>query len=82
MTTSAGSHLVEVRFEETSAGKNIIRAVVRGPNPPTADQVATLESKLPVTPKGNPIELRIRFIRTIIITKKGQMMNDTEFTIE
>jgi uncharacterized hydrophobic protein (TIGR00271 family) len=80
--SSAGSHLVEVRFEESSTGKNIVRAVVRGPNPPTADQVATLESKLPVTPKGQPIELRIRFIRTIIMTKEGQVLNDTEFRIE
>lgn len=80
--SSAGSHLVEVRFEESSTGKNIVRAVVRGPNPPTADQVATLESKLPVTPKGQPIELRIRFIRTIIMTKEGQVLNDSEFRIE
>jgi uncharacterized hydrophobic protein (TIGR00271 family) len=80
--SSAGSHLVEVRFEETAAGKNIVRAVVRGPNPPTAAQVASLESKLPTTPKGKSAELRIRFIRTIIITKEGQVLNDTEFTTQ
>lgn len=80
--SSAGSHLVEVRFEETAAGKNIVRAVVRGPNPPTAAQVASLESKLPATPKGKSAELRIRFIQTIIITKEGQMLEGAEFTIQ
>ena len=80
--SSAGSHLVEVRFEDSAAGNTIVRAVVRGPNPPTATQVAMLESKLPATPKGELAELRIRFIQTNIITKEGQVLEGTEFTIQ
>ncbi|MBV5316278.1 MAG: DUF389 domain-containing protein [Desulfobulbaceae bacterium] len=79
--SSVGNHLVEVRFEETVKDKNIIRAVVRGPNPPTGAQVATLESKLPATPKGKSAELRIRFVPTIIITKEGQVLKDADFTL-
>lgn len=80
--SSAGSHLVEVRFEENAAGDTIVRAVIRGPNPPSASQVATLESKLPAAPRGKSVELRIRFIHTIILTKKGPMLEDAEFTIQ
>ena len=79
--SSPGSHLVEVRFEETAQGKNLVRAIVRGPNSPTATQVATIESKLPPHPKNIPVELRIRFVPTIIITKEGQVLNETEFTL-
>lgn len=80
--SSAGSHLVEVRFEETAKGVTIVRAVVRGPNPPTGAQVATLESKLPTTPKGKSVELRIRFIHTDVITKEGPTLEGAEFTIQ
>jgi uncharacterized hydrophobic protein (TIGR00271 family) len=78
---AAGSHLVEVRFEDTTDGKNLIRAVVRGPNPPSAEQVAAMEAKLPVHPKGHPLELRIRFIQTMIISRDGQLLKDSKFRV-
>jgi hypothetical protein len=43
---SPGSHLVEVRFEDTLDRRGIVRAAVRGPNPPSAAQVAAMEAKL------------------------------------
>ena len=44
-----GSFVTEVGFETTS-NTTIIRALVRGPNPPSPEQVGELEAKLPVPP--------------------------------
>jgi uncharacterized hydrophobic protein (TIGR00271 family) len=76
---SLGSHLVAVQFDETVPGKNIIRAVMRGPNPPSAAQVAELEDKLPSPPHRKIVELRIRFVQTTIINKDGPLYWDVEF---
>lgn len=73
-----GSYMTEVRFE-TDPGTTIVRAVVRGPNPPSADQVAALEAKLPPPPDGTKLELRVRFVQTTIINRNGLLYNDTEF---
>jgi hypothetical protein len=69
--SSLGSHLVEVRFDKTVPGKNIVRAVVRGPHPPSAAQVLALEAKLPIPPERKIVELRIRFVQTAIINRDG-----------
>jgi uncharacterized hydrophobic protein (TIGR00271 family) len=76
---SVGSHLVEVRFDETVPGKNIIRAVMRGPNPPSPAQVAAMEATLPVPPYRTIVELRIRFVQATIINKEGSLYEDVEF---
>lgn len=76
---SVGSHLVEVRFDETVPGKDIVRAVMRGPNPPSALQVATLEGKLPAPPDRAIAELRIRFVQTTIINREGPLYEDVGF---
>lgn len=76
---SVGSHLVEVRFDETVPGRNIIRAVIRGPRPPSAAQVATLEAKLPSPPRRTIVELRIRFVETTIVNKEGPLYEDEQF---
>lgn len=76
--SSPGSHIAEVRFESMS-NATIIRAVVRGPNPPSAVQVGAIEAKLPAPPDGTKIELRIRFVQTTIINRNGQLYTDVEF---
>ena len=76
---SVGSHLVAVQFDETVPGKNIVRAVVRGPNPPSPAQVAELEAKIPIPPDRKTVELRIRFVQTMIINKDGPLYWDVEF---
>lgn len=78
---TAGSHFVEVRFEDTDDGKSLIRAVVRGPNPPSAEQVAAMEATLPPHPKGYAPELRIRFIQTMIINRDGPLFKDSKFRV-
>jgi len=75
---SAGSHLVNVRFETTS-DTTIVRAVMRGPASPSATQVAAMETKLPSPPDGTEIELRVRFVQTVTINRDGQMFTDVEF---
>jgi len=75
---SAGSHLVEVRFE-TTADTTIVRAVVRGPASPSATQVAAMEAKLPSPPDGTRIELRVRFVQLMVINRDGQLFTDVDF---
>lgn len=78
INSSLGSHLVGASFEKTS-GKTIVRAVVRGPVPPSAAQVAALEGKLPSPPDGTTVTLRIRFVELMIIDRDGAVDSDAEF---
>ncbi|MDD4874450.1 MAG: TIGR00341 family protein [Dehalococcoidales bacterium] len=77
--SSLGSQLAVVQFEKTTSGKNIIRAVVRGPEPPSAAQVAALEDKLPVRSDGKKEELRIRFVHTTIINRHGPIFDNAKY---
>lgn len=78
INSSLGSHLVKVRFAK-ELGKTIVRAVVRGPNPPSAAQVAAMEDQLPSSPDGTAVILRIRFVQLIIIDRDGPLNSDVEF---
>ncbi len=78
INVSVGSHLAEVRFE-TVPGTTIVRAVMRGPNPPSAAQVAAMEAHLPSPPDSTTVELRIRFVQTTIISRDGPLYTDIEF---
>jgi uncharacterized hydrophobic protein (TIGR00271 family) len=75
---SAGDHLVEVRFERIE-DMTIVRAVVRGPNSPSAEQVARMESLLPTPPDRPSIELRVRFVQTVTINRDGLLYTDIDF---
>lgn len=79
----AGNNLVEVRFEnvnpENSPGKTVLRAVVRGPVEPSANDVRIMEEKLPSPPDGTDIELRVRFVKTIVITRDGHVYDNIKF---
>lgn len=70
-----GSYLAEVRYE-TTLNTTIIRAVMRGPVPPSTIQIAAMEARLPLPPNGSPLELRIRYIQTLILNRNGQMYTD------
>jgi hypothetical protein len=76
--TKVGYHLAEVRFE-TAKPSTIVRAVIRGPHPPTAQEVASLEKKLPKPPDGTNMELRVRFVETATINRDGPLFTDGEF---
>jgi len=78
VNSSLRSHVTEVRFEKVP-GKIIVRAVVRGSNPPSAKQVAAMEDQLPSSPDGKPVILRIRFVQVIIIDRDGLLDSDIPF---
>jgi len=75
VNSTLGSHLTEVRFE-TVLGNTIVRAVVRGPNPPSATQVAAMEALLPSPPDGTTLSLRIRFVQLSIVDRNGMVDTD------
>jgi len=77
INASVGRYLADVRFE-TAQPTTIVRAVVRGPTPPSADQVAAFESRLPSPPDHTTIALRIRFVHTTTITRAGSLYEDME----
>ena len=72
-----GSDLDEIRFDN-EGGKLVIRVVVRGPNAPDKNTVAAWESKLAANYLHIPNELRIRFVKTVVITKEGELFNDNK----
>ena len=68
---SPGNYVVDVRFKQ--AGETaLVLAVVRGPHPPTPQEVAALESRLPSPPRAGKTELRVRFVETLTITRGGE----------
>lgn len=71
------NHVAEIRFE-TVLNKSIVRAVVRGPSTPSAKQVAAIEARFPVLSSKIENELRIRFVQTTIIDRKG-LITDPKF---
>ncbi len=70
-----------ISFETTSL-KSIVRATVGGTNPPTIDQVKTIETKLPLAPGKTANELRIRFVKTMILNREGLLYDDVGFGSE
>ena len=69
---SPGNYLVDVRLDKMGEA-TIVSAVVRGPRPPTAQEVAAMESRLPPPPGGAKTELRVRFVKTLIINRDGEV---------
>ena len=74
--TVPGNHLVEVRVAQAGTGTNIIRAVVRGPVPPSAAEVAMVENSLPTAPHGRSSVLRVRFVHTTVVDRNGLIYRD------
>jgi uncharacterized hydrophobic protein (TIGR00271 family) len=70
-------HLVEARFQRTK-GSTVVRAVVRGTDMPTPQQIAAIEAKLPRPPDGTKVELRVRFIQTVTVNRDGVVILDQE----
>ncbi|MGD0674521.1 MAG: hypothetical protein ABSC94_03840 [Polyangiaceae bacterium] len=77
LDSSSGAHVADIRFEVHHHGV-IVRAVIRGPAEPGPEQVAAMEDALPRPPSGS-LELRIRFVKTEIINRKGPVLADRGF---
>jgi len=86
MQQFAGNYVAEARFETQAStdtpGRTIFRAVVRGPLEPSADDVRSMERKLPSPPDGTSLELRVRFVKTVVITRDGHIFEDVKLGTE
>ena len=69
-----GAYLADVRLSRTNNGI-VARALVRGPVPFTSQQVAKMESTLPSQPGQLPLELRVRYVQTTVMTGKGPLFS-------
>lgn len=69
-----GTYLAEARF--TYAAESVtVRAVVRGPKPFTARQVATMEENLPATREHARSTLLVRYVRTTVMSASGPLFS-------
>jgi uncharacterized hydrophobic protein (TIGR00271 family) len=73
-----GAYLAEVRYSNTDQ-QTIVRALVRAPAPFSAEQVGKMQSHLPPMPGRMPVELRVRYVPTTVMSAKGPLFsaNDT-----
>ncbi len=75
ITAIKGGYLEDVRFNKED-NKLIIRVVMRGPYEPDTNIVAAMEKKIGPNYLEIPNELRIRFVRTKVLTKDGELFKD------
>lgn len=52
--------------------------MLRGPEAPSADQVAAMQTALPPSPDGRPVELRVRFVKVVVMTAQGSVPSADE----
>lgn len=70
----SGIYVAAVRFERGRDG-DLVRAVLRGPEAPSAEQVAAMEKALPPSPGGGPVQLRVRFVKIVVMTAHGPLVS-------
>jgi uncharacterized hydrophobic protein (TIGR00271 family) len=76
-----GTFVNEIRIAHKEVpGKTIVRAVLRGPQGLSAQQVGALEDQLPRPSDGTHVELRIRGILTTVMTRNGPLFSASEAT--
>jgi len=73
-----GAYVTDVRISPEN-DKSIIRVVVRSPTNFSAQDVARIESKLPVSSDNLPAELRLRHVKVSVMTKDG-LIYDAEMS--
>lgn len=72
-----GAYLADLRFSP-AGDRTIVRATVRGPEPFSATQVASMESGLPTTPEHNISALLIRYVHTTVTSETGPIYSTEE----
>ena len=72
-----GAYLAEVRFARGKPG-TIVRAVVRSPRAFSPQEVAAMEQRLPQSPDGSKVELRVRHVPTDVMTGQGPLFDNEE----
>lgn len=71
----SGFHLAQVRVDRVGH-TTVVRAVVRGPEAPSAETVADAQTALPAPPDGSTLKLRVRFVEIAIVTSQGRAPDD------
>lgn len=74
---AAGSDVANVQIAREN-GSVIVRAIVRGPSPPSPAAVAALGALLPHAPDKARIELRVKFVETLTVTPNGVIFENAE----
>jgi uncharacterized hydrophobic protein (TIGR00271 family) len=77
LTQYPGAYLAEVRYSDTKQ-QMIVRALVRAPAPFSAEQVGKMQSHLPPAPGRTPVELRVRYVPTTVMSAKGPLFSATD----
>jgi uncharacterized hydrophobic protein (TIGR00271 family) len=72
---ASGFAIGDLRFSEEAA-KPFVMAVIRGPHAPSAENVGAAQASLPPLQDGSKLNLRIRFIKVIIMTPNASLMNE------
>ncbi len=69
-----GTFLTDTRFTHVDdTNITIVRAIVRGPQVLTAKDVGKLEDNLPKPADGSRLALRLRQVKTLVMTRQGQL---------
>lgn len=76
-----GAYLADVRFRRTD-GSVLVRAVVRGPAPFSAQQVVKMENALPLPPGRLRSELRVRYVQTTVMSGKGPLFSPEDIAMD
>ncbi len=76
-----GAYLADVRYSR-GVETTIVRALVRGPAPFSAEEVAQIERNLPNPPKQLHSELWIRFVHTTVTSSRGPVYQSQDIANE
>jgi uncharacterized hydrophobic protein (TIGR00271 family) len=70
LTRYPGAFLADVRTIP-DGNSTLVKALIRGPEPLSAEQVAEMERKLPPPPGQHPSKLWVRYVHTTVMSAQG-----------
>jgi uncharacterized membrane protein len=73
-TSHKGSYLTDLRVQNVD-GRALVVAVYRTPTPFTPEEVGAIESRLPMMPDTNGLELRIRSVPVTVASRAGYIFS-------
>ena len=71
----SGFFVDDLRLSKGKGGW-LLRAIIRGPQAPTASEVRAAQADLPLSADGSKAVLRVRFIHVTVITPEGEIFRD------
>jgi uncharacterized hydrophobic protein (TIGR00271 family) len=74
-----GVFLADLRFTRSGGGDaTIVQAVVRGPKELDAEDTGKLQDRLPRSPDGTRLELRLRQVHAVVMTPNGPLYSSED----